>query len=610
MKTSTPTPLLPTAPAGRATAALAAPALAVPAPSVAAPAAGAPASLAAATAAHAAAAIAAGGAALIALAAAVKLLLHLATTGLFGYSYFIDELYFLDCSHHLAWGFVDMPPLFPAVVAALRTVFGDSLFAVRLLPALCGAALVVMTGLMARDLGGRRFAQGIAALAVLAAPIWLVMHSIDTMNALEQLFWTGCAWIVLRVVRGGDPAAPPAAAAAGATVADATVADATVAGATSAGTTVEATTAAGAAAAGSSRLWLLFGAVAGLGMLNKHSMAFFAVAMVAALLLTRERRALRSPWLWLGGLLAGAIFLPNLLWMVQHHFPHFEMLANIKRDGRDVQLSPLQFMAQQALMLNPLAVPLWLGGLAWLLWGREGRRFRVLGIAWLGVMAEMFLLHGRPYYPAPAYPMLLAAGGVALESWLAAPRWRAAKPAYAAALALSGALLAPLFAPLLPPEELLRYSRATGLEQPRIETHRLGPLPQLMADRFGWKEMAEEVARIYRSLPPADRAKAAIFGQNYGQAGAIDLFGPALGLPQAISGHLSYYLWGPRGYTGEVMIVLDDDRARLESLFRGVELAGHVYHPYSMPYEHFDVFVCRGLRQPVAALWPRIKRYE
>jgi len=513
----------------------------------------------------AAAGVVAGGLAVVVLVAAVKLLVHLVTTGRFGYSYFVDELYYLACARHLAWGFVDMPPLFPAIVAAIHATLGDSLLALRLLPALAGAALVLMTGLMARDLGGRRFAQGIAALAVLVAPIWLALHSIDTMNALDQLFWTGCAWILLRIVRDDRP-----------------------------------------------QLWLLFGAVAGVGMLDKHSMAFFGVAVAAAVLLTPERRALRSRWLWLGALLAGLIFLPNLVWIVQHHFPHFEMLANVKREGRDVSLNPLQFMVQQVLLMNPLTLPLWLGGLAWLLLDREGRRYRVLGIAWLGVMAEMLLLDGRPYYPAPAYPMLLAAGGVGLERWLAAPlwrRWRAVKPVYAALLALSGAVLAPLFTPLLPPETLVRYSRAIGMSQPRIENHRLGPLPQLMADRFGWQEMAAEVARIYRSLPPADRARAAIFGQNYGQAGAIDLFGPALGLPPAISGHLTYYLWGPRGYTGDVMIVLDDERPTLERLFRSVELAGHVQHPYSMPYEHFDVFVCRGLRQPMAALWPRIKKY-
>jgi hypothetical protein len=512
----------------------------------------------------AAAGVAASGLGLIGLAAATKLLVHLATTGLFGYGYFVDELYFLACSRHLAWGFVDMPPLFPAIVALQRSALGESLLAVRLLPAVAGAALVVMTGLMARDLGGRRFAQGIAALAVLTAPIWLVMHSIDTMNALEQLSWTGATWIVLRILRDDRP-----------------------------------------------RLWLLFGAVAGLGLLNKHSMAFFGVAVVVGLLATPARAAFRSRWFWLGGAVALTLLLPNLVWMVQHHFPHLEMLANIKRDGRDVQLGPLQFMAQQALMINPVALPLWLGGLVWLLADREGRRWRALGVAWLAVIAEMLVLDGRVYYPAPAYPVLLAAGGVALERWLAARRRVAALgPAYAVALALSGAALAPLSVPLLPPETLIRYTRAIGLDQPRIEHHLLGPLPQLMADRFGWREMAQEVARIYHALPPADRARAAIFGQIYGQAGAIDLFGPALGLPPAISAHLSYYLWGPRGYTGEVMIIMDDDRQTLERLFGSVQLAGHVGHPYSMPYEHFDVFVCRAPRQSLSALWPRIKKYH
>ncbi|HLY78443.1 MAG TPA: glycosyltransferase family 39 protein, partial [Caulobacteraceae bacterium] len=197
----------------------------------------------------AAAGVVAGGLAVVVLVAAVKLLVHLVTTGRFGYSYFVDELYYLACARHLAWGFVDMPPLFPAIVAAIHATLGDSLLALRLLPALAGAALVLMTGLMARDLGGRRFAQGIAALAVLVAPIWLALHSIDTMNALDQLFWTGCAWILLRIVRDDRP-----------------------------------------------QLWLLFGAVAGVGMLDKHSMAFFGVAVAAAVLLTPERRALRSRW--------------------------------------------------------------------------------------------------------------------------------------------------------------------------------------------------------------------------------------------------------------------------------------------------------------------------
>jgi hypothetical protein len=265
-------------------------------------------------------------------------------------------------------------------------------------------------------------------------------------------------------------------------------------------------------------------------------------------------------------------------------------------------------MIQQAVVFNLLTLPLWVGGLVWLLIDREGRRWRALGIAWLAVMAQMFLLDGRVYYPAPAYPMLFAAGGVALERWIASRRF--VKPAYASVLAVSGAVLAPLFVPLLPPETLIRYQKAIGMSQPRIENHRMGPLPQLMADRFGWPEMAQVVARVYHSLPLEDQKRAAIFGQNYGQAGAIDHYGPALGLPKAISGHVSYFLWGPRGYTGDVMIVMDDDRETLQKLFKSVEYGGRVEHPYSMPYEHLDVWVCRGMREPLAQVWPRLKKYH
>jgi len=492
-----------------------------------------------------------------------ELVLLLATTGAFGYGFFIDELYFLACSRHLGWGFVDMPPLMPALTALSRWLFGSSLLAVRLLPAFSGAALVLLTGLLARELGGRRFAQGLAALAVITAPVWMVMFSYQSMNAFEQLIWTGCAWIVARILRTGNE-----------------------------------------------RLWIVFGVLAGLGLENKHTMVFFGVAIAAAILLTSERRAFGRRWIWLGGLVAFIIFLPNLVWIVQHHFPHLQQLEVIRQEGRNVALSSLEFLGQQALLVNPLSLPLWLGGLGWLLAGREGRRYRLLGIAYLVLILEMLILNGRVYYTAAAYPMLLAAGGVTAERWLAAGRRRAVRPAYAALLVFSGAALAPAFLPCLPPQTFIRYSHLTGINEPRIEHHRMGPLPQLLADRFGWPEMAAEVARIYHTLPAEDRAKAAIFAQNYGQAGAIDLYGPKLGLPPALSGHLTYWYWGPRGYTGKVVIVMDGNREKLEKLFDSVELAGHVSHPYSMPYEHFDIFVCRGLHQSLSELWPKLKKFS
>jgi hypothetical protein len=290
---------------------------------------------------------------------------------------------------------------------------------------------------------------------------------------------------------------------------------------------------------------------------------------------------------------------------VQHHFPFLEEQANIRRSGRDVRLSLVQFFGEEALAMMPLSLPLWIAGL-WYFFARPGgARYRALGWAWSIAAIVILLTSPRIYYLFPAYPLLFAAGSVLFEQW----RARCVRPVYCALLVAGGALLAPTLIPLLPPETYIRYARFTHLEQPRIETHELGPLPQLFADQFGWEDMAIAVARTYNNLPPDVRARTAIFGQNYGQAGAIDLYGPRYGLPPAISGHQNYFLWGPRGYTGESMIVLGDRRSRLESIFASVEFAGRVAHPYAMPYEHIDIYYCRGLKTPLAEIWPKLKRW-
>jgi hypothetical protein len=304
------------------------------------------------------------------------------------------------------------------------------------------------------------------------------------------------------------------------------------------------------------------------------------------------------------------IFLPNLIWNVQHHFPFLELQANIRASGRDVPLGPLQFFGQEILLMHPLTLPIWLGGLWFYFFTETGKRFRPIGWAWIFTAAVIVVMSPRVYYLFPAFPVVFAGGGVFWEQLLARPRLNWLKFAYPVLMLLGGAVLAPLAVPLLPPETYIRYTQAIGLQQPRIETSRLGPLPQIFADQFGWEEMAATVARVYNSLPPDVRARTAIFAQNYGQAGAIDLFGPKYGLPPAVAGHQNYFLWGPRGYTGESMIVMDDRQATLEKLFTSVRKAAHVEHPYSMPYEHFDVFYCQGMHPPLAELWPRVKRWN
>jgi hypothetical protein len=492
--------------------------------------------------------------------AAVTLAAHLLTTGRFGYEYFVDELYFNACADHLAWGYVDMPPLHAALTALVKATLGDSLLAIRLLPAVAGAALILLTGALARELGGGRFAQFLSALCVAVAPIFLLAYSFSSMNAWEPLLWTGCALVVVRLIDGGDP-----------------------------------------------RLWLLFGLLAGVGLLNKHTMALFAIGIAAGLLATPQRSLLRSRWFWLGAAVALLIFLPNLLWNIREGFPFFELQRAIREDRRNVSLSPLQFLMQQIVMLLPVSAPVWVGGLGWLLLARDVRRYRALGIAYLVMFALLLALDGRVYYLAPAYPILFAAGAVAIELRTVARRAAWLRPAIAGLIAITGVVFAPLSLPCLPPESYVRYSRALGVAPPPIETHRLGPLPQLFADRFGWRELAGKVAEIYRRLPAAERPRTAIFGQNYGQAGAIDLYGPRLGLPRALSGHLAYHGWGPPAEDPEVLIVMDDDRPRLEEFFGEVEHAGFHEHRYSMPYQHFDIWVCRKPKVSLRQIWPQLR---
>jgi hypothetical protein len=494
---------------------------------------------------------------LVALIAASKLLLHLYAGRYYGH--FVDELYNLALARHLAWGYVDVAPMIALIGRIELTLFGDSLSAIRLAPALAGAALVLLTGAIARELGGKRFAQGLAALCVLLAPGIMALDHFLNVNAFEPLCWMGCALLLIRIVNTGNE-----------------------------------------------RLWLYFGLLAGLGLETKHSMLIFGFGLIAGLVLTPQRKHLWTRWVALAGLLAFLLFLPNLLWNIQHHFPFLELQENIRRDGRNVSLSFGAFFGQEALAMLPLSAPIWIAGL----WGLARGRYRALAFAWAITAAIIFVMNPRVYYLFPAFPMLFAAGAVEFEGWLARGRLVWIKPAWCVLMVLMGALLAPTMLPLLPPEMYIRYAKATHLEQPRIEMARLGPLPQLFADQFGWEDMAVTVARVYHSLPADVRLRTAIFGQNYGQAGAIDLFGPRYGLPPAISGHQNYFLWGPRDATGESMIVMGDRQEVLERLFTTVRKAARVEHPYAMPYEHIDIFYCQGMKAPLAGAWQSVKNWH
>jgi hypothetical protein len=497
----------------------------------------------------------------IILFSGVALLVHLLTSGRYGY--FRDELYYIACARHLAFGYVDQPPLSILLLHLSEVLLGNSLFAIRLLPALAGAATVALTGLIARELGGRGSAIALACAGSLCALFNLAVGNFFSMNAFEPLFWMGCMYLTVRIISGGSPI-----------------------------------------------LWLWFGALLGLSLENKHSTAFFAAGIFVALLLTQERRHFAGKWIWFGGLIAFAIALPNILWQLRNHWPTYELLSNIAHSDKNVALSPAQFILQQIVFMNPATLPLWLAGLCWVFGSRDGRRYMALGIIYLVMLAEFIILHGKSYYLAAAYPMLLAAGGVAVER-VFAKRLKWCKPALLVAILATGALFAPLAVPVLPPAKLVAYMRAIHLEPPRTETSHTAPLPQLFADQFGWQEMVASVAHVYHHLRPEDEKRAAIFCQNYGEAGAIDFFGPKFGLPPAISGHQNYFLWGSRDWTGEVLLVLDtrDDEEREQ--FASVEDLGQIVSsPWAMPFERrTHIYLCRDLKTNVREFWPHVKKW-
>jgi hypothetical protein len=504
-----------------------------------------------------------GGIAIVSFLALIKLGLHLYADRFYGY--FVDELYFIACSKHLAAGYVDQPPLIAFIVRFERLLFGDSLQAIRFLPAMAGAARVLLAGWMARELGGKRFAQALAALAALMTTASFALEHYVSMNAFEPIFWMGCAAIVIRIIKTGNQ-----------------------------------------------KLWLYFGLLAGLGLENKHTTLLFGFAVFLGVLLSSHRREmLGQKWIWLGALLALLLFLPNLIWNIQHHWPFLELLRNIKADNRSVHLTSLQYILEQFMLTMPVSAPLWVCGLGWLMLSRAGRPFRLLGSTYLVILTCMLVMHGRRgYYMMPCYPMLFAAGAVAFETWFSRPRLGWLKPSYATILAVSGAILAPLGIPILPPSTFIRYVQVLHVHQPRIQTNELGPLPQFYADMFGWEEMVQAVARTYYALPPDQRARTAIFGSNYGQAGAIDLFGKKYGVPDSIGHHQNYWYWGPRNYTGESVISIGAGHEYLEEYFSSVKPIGAVYHPYSMPYEHFDIYYCQGIKEPISESWPKMKNWH
>jgi len=496
------------------------------------------------------------------------------------YDYFRDEFDYMACGNHLAWGYVDQPPLIPFLIHACRAVLGSSLRSIRFIPALASSLLVVQTAVLAREFGGRRFALLLSAITILIAPQYLSNGSLLGTNCLEPNLWMGCAYFAIVAIKRNDP-----------------------------------------------RYWLWFGVVAGIGLEEKYSIALFGFGMIIGLLLTAQRRVFANFWIWLGGLAAFLIFLPNLLWNIHYHWPFVQLIHNIRAEGRDVVLPFPQYFLQQTFLIDPLTAPIWITGLVALFVSARLKPFRALGWCYLVCFTVFFVLHGKNYYLAPIYPMLLAAGALVIESAIngrkiegtesssiGARRNRLGwlKPAIVVILLVSGAHLAPVTVPILSPDKFIAYMKYLPMKLPVMEhSHERAVLPQWYADQFGWEEIVAETAKAYFQLPPTDRPGCGIFAQDYGQAGAIDFYGPRYGLPPALSGHQTYWLWGPRGYSGDCLIVLDDSRQRLEQLFEHVQYVGtSADNPYALE-KQIPVFICRGAKfGTLERIWPELKKWR
>ncbi|HXX64502.1 MAG TPA: glycosyltransferase family 39 protein [Bacteroidota bacterium] len=479
------------------------------------------------------------------------------------YGYFRDELYYIACSNHLALGYVDQPPLSIALLAVVRFFAGDSLLSIRFLPALACAGTVLTAGAMARQFGGSHFAQGLAAFSVIAAHSQLGNVRSFSMNPFDVLFWSLALYVVLGILKG-EP----------------------------------------------EKRWLLFGLIVGAGLLNKYSMGFLCIGLTCGLALSPARRHLLRLPFWGGVLIASLIFLPHVIWELQNGLPTLEFMRNATQN-KNVPLSAWEFILGQFRDLNYVNAPLWVLGLYGFFFGRAWKAYRAFGWMYLIVLAIMIGSHAKVYYLNPIYPLLLAGGAVYLEALFQGRSWTFVKVAYPAALAALMLFALPLTVPVLDVTSLIEFERRTGLLPHAEERTSVGVLPQFYADEFGWEEFAHQVGDIYNTLSQEDRSKCVIFVRNYGEAGAIDFFGNAYGLPKAICPHNSYWYWGPGEKTGDVAIILgwsrdlNENLADLRRRWASVELVGTTHCEYCMPYESGRMlFLCRTMNTSFQKLWP------
>lgn len=485
---------------------------------------------------------------------AATAVVHLAVAG--RYDIFRNELYFIVCGRHPAFGYVDQPPLVPLLAAATQA-FGINVWMLRLPAAAAAVALVPLSGAFARLAGGRTLSIVLAAAAAALSPALAGVTSTLTTATFESLAWAAYAFLIARAVLLEERRA---------------------------------------------LIWA--GLVAGVSMEAKYGILMWMVPVVAGLLLTSARRVLMWREFWVGAALGALIAAPSLIWQAIHGWPFLAVISAHKTTF--LTGGPIAFALQQVAAVNVALAPLWLAGLIGPFVRPALRPLRFLSIAFAGAALLDFATGGKDYYLFAAYPSLFAVGGA-----VCARLNRTVAVIWLIAAAAFFALLAPVALPILDPPTLARYLRATHLRPPPDELAAVGaPLTQVFSDEMGWRDLEKNVAAAYRSLPAAERSRAAILAVDYGEAAAIDFYGRADGLPPALSGENQYFLWGAHGHDGSVILHINGSVRSWRRFCENLEVIGTFGAPYAMPYENGrPILLCHRLRANLTQTWDRFKRF-
>ncbi len=498
---------------------------------------------------------------IILLGAAAKFSVHMLTGARYGY--LMDELYTIALSNHLAFGYVDLPPLVPLLVAFSRLVFGESLLALHIFPGLAGAGTLVFACLITREFGGRTFAVALTALGFLAASFWLIVDSFFAYDSIDQLILAGFLFTLVRFLRTGNR-----------------------------------------------KLWILLGLIAGLACLTKMTILFVGPGFLAGLLASKYRKDLLTPWPWIGAALCLVVVSPYLIWQTANHWPTLEYWMSYGT-SRLYPASIQTYFINILFTMNPVLFPLFAAGLYRIFRPMGETNYFFLGVMFLATLALLFLLHARTWMLAALFLPLLAAGALAVEEWTAGKfRGKILKPVVLSIALAGGILVAPVTLPIVPIDQWPMLAERLGfLYQPIREWNFGRPqYPETFSLRIGWEELVQDVAVIYNDLPEGEREKAEIYSRAYAPAAAIDFFGPRYGLPHAVSGHLTYFFWGP-GDSWDVLIVVTGRTNELAPLFETCEQKMVVDTEYSTALSEQYIYVCRNPKAPLENIWPKIKWY-